>query len=528
VKARDLARNVTARDLVWLAVIVAIAIVLRLPGLTTGLWRDEGSTYFDATAPSLAGALREIRLAEINPPGFFLLMRGWLALAGTNDLTMRLPAFVFGILVIPATWALARQAGLRGPAALVAAALASLGPAGIVLGSDARPYTCAAFLAALATLAAFRVVVAPRSEPPAPALWAYVATAVALEYVSYTGLLLTFGLALGALAATVVEPGLRRRALALVAASAGSALALAPWVLSLRDVPRVTPEWLVPLGRDQLVGRVFEQFGFAVPTAFMHVQYSVALLAAFAVALASRRASPAVVTGAVALVVGLGVEAAALLREPRYAFVFTPLAGVLCLVALTALARAGAAFVAGRERNVRTGLAAALGFALAESVVQGAHVQISAWRDAVAGRPRSGMRSLVADARPQLGPRTLLVVAPDYLGPSLGYYLRDGTGAAAVGFANASQPEHFRCCAAWRRTALVAAAEREILVRARRFTRVAFVYDPGAVDRGTVPYSAALQLRAHLARDLPILWDRRYAGEFEPAALTLFAVPGGS
>jgi len=138
------------------------------------------------------------------------------------------------------------------------------------------------------------------------------------------------------------------------------------------------------------------------------------------------------------------------------------------------------------------------------------------------------MRSLVADARPQLGPRTLLVVAPDYLGPSLGYYLRDGTGAAVVGFANASQPEHFRCCAAWRRTALVVAAEREILLRAHGFARVAFVYDPGAVDRGTVPYSAALQLRAHLARDLPILRDRRYAGEFEPAALTLFAVPGGS
>jgi len=232
-----------------------------------------------------------------------------------------------------------------------------------------------------------------------------------------------------------------------------------------------------------------------------------------------------VVAGAVALVAGLAVEAGALLREPRYAFVFTPLTDVLAVVALAALARACAAFVSGRERNLRAGLAVGLAAALAISLVQGARVQFSAWKHAVDGRARSGMRALVADARPDLGPRTLVVVAPDYLGPSLGYYLRDRAAEGTVGFANASQPEHFRCCAAWRRPALVLTAEREILARSRAFARIAFVYDPGAVDRGTVPYSTALDLRARLARDLPVLWDHRYAGAFESVGVTLFAIP---
>jgi len=64
VKPRELGRRVTARDLVWLTVIVAVAIVLRLPGLTTGLWRDEGSTYFDATAPTLANPDQVTMLEE--------------------------------------------------------------------------------------------------------------------------------------------------------------------------------------------------------------------------------------------------------------------------------------------------------------------------------------------------------------------------------------------------------------------------------------------------------------------------------
>jgi hypothetical protein len=511
------------RDALWLAAFVVAGAVLRAHGLSTGLWRDEGSTYFDATAPSLLATLREIRVAEINPPGFFLLMRGWLALAGTSDLTMRLPAFAFGLAVIPATYALGRAAGSRATG-LVAAACAAAGAPGLDLASDARPYTCAAFLGALATLAAFRVLDARPGERLAR-LGAYVAAAVALEYTTYTGLVLAFGLTLGALAVALAFARARANAFAFVAASAAVALALAPWLLWVRGARAVEAAWLVPMGRGELPGRILEQVGFVLPTAFAHVQLSIALLLAFAVALARRRSDPALLAGTVALVTGLASEAGALLREPRYAFAFVPLADALVALAVVALVRACAAFASGRERTAGTGFAAALGIALAVTLVQGAHVQAEAWAQALAGPPRSGMRALVAGARAELGPRTLIVVAPDYLGPSLGYYLRDEPGSAVVGFANRYRPEHFRCCGAWRRPDLVAAAARDILTRSRGFERVALVYEPGAVDRGTVPYGKALELRRRLDAALPMLWDRRYPGSLEATGMTLLAVP---
>lgn len=516
-----------ARDALWLAVLIAAGAVLRVHGLSMGLWRDEGSTYFDATAPSVLAALREIRVAEINPPGFFLLMRGWLALAGTSDLTMRLPAFAFGLAVIPATYALGRAAGARA-VGLLAAGFAAVGAPGLDLSSDARPYTCAAFLGALATLAAFRAL---EAAPRARLAWlgAYVAAAVALEYASYTGVVLAFGLALGTLAAALAFPRLRANALWFVAANVLVALALAPWLLWARGADAVTPAWLAPLGPGELPGRIVEQFGFVLPPAFAHVQFSAVLLVAFAVAVARRRAGPATIAGTVALLAGLGIEAAALLREPRYAYAFTPPADLLVAVALVALARACVAFATGTARNAGTGAAAALGVALAVTVIEGAHVQARAWAQALGGPPRSGMRAMVDAARDDLGSRTLIVVAPDYLGPSLGYYLRARAApSVVVGFANAGDPEHFRCCAAWRRPDLVAAAASSLLARARGFDRIALVYEPGAVDRGSVPYAKALALRALLTARLPVLWDRRFPGSAETVGITLLAVPRGS
>jgi hypothetical protein len=67
-----------------------------------------------------------------------------------------------------------------------------------------------------------------------------------------------------------------------------------------------------------------------------------------------------------------------------------------------------------------------------------------------------------------------------------------------------------------------------LLARARGFDRIALVYEPGAVDRGSVPYSKALALRALLTARLPVLWDRRFPGSAETVGITLLAVPRGS
>jgi hypothetical protein len=515
---------VTRREILWLTLLVAAAAALRVPGLFTGIWRDEGSTYFDATGPSIAAALREIRLGEINPPGYFLLMRAWLGLAGTSDLTMKAPSFVFGLALVPATFALGRAMGSR--AAMLAAAFAALATQGIELSSDARPYTLAALLAAVAGAAAFRVLGAPAGERLGPGLVRYAAAAIALEYVSYTGLVMAFSLSLGALALALAFGADARRRVACFAfagVNVGVAAALVPWLAELAGTAHVAAAWLEPAGWAGVAGRIVEQFGFALPTAFMRVQFALVLVVTLVVAAASRRAPPSAIAGGTALLAGLTIEALALLREQRYAFVFTPLADVLAAIALVALFRSAARFAAPRTRTLASGFAAVGSVALGVALLAGASAQARATGRA-AGAERSGMRALTRDAAAAWNARTLVVVAPDYLGPSLGYYLRDRSDIRLVGFPNGDRPEYFRCCAAWNAPALVASAERALRARARGFDRLAFVYDPGAADRGALPFSDALALRARFARDFLVLSDERYPGELEPVAVTVFSL----
>jgi hypothetical protein len=531
---------VKRRDVAWLAGLIAAGLALRVPGLLTGLWRDEGSTYFDATAPTLAATLREIRLAEINPPGYFLLMRAWLALAGTTDLSMKLPSFVFGIAVVPATYALGRRLA-SSEAGLLAAAFAAFSTLGIDLSSDARPYALGAFLAALSTLAAFRILLAEADEPLAPALIFYGVTATALAYVQYTGLLLACGLALGAVVCRLALPRLARagtlptgvrtgtqptraRVGAFLVANVAVAIAYLPWFPALGGAGRVSASWLQPIAPGQFPARLLEEIGYALPLDFMRTQYAVLLLVAGAIAIALRRANPAIAIGAAASLAAFATETWLLLREPRYVFVFTPLTYVLVAFALVALYRACAARLAGRTKSALGTLAIVLGAFVVLSLFAGIPAQSRAFARTVAHPERSGMRELVAASHAGFDARTLIVVAPDYLGPALGYYLRAFPDATVLGIPHGEHPERFRCCEdAWRRPALVADAEREIMANARGFTRIAFVYDPGATDRGEIPYSRALELRAKLMRDLPVLSEHAYAGSLEPAAVTVFA-----
>jgi hypothetical protein len=512
---------VRGRDAAIVAALVVAAVALRMPGLFAGIWRDEGSTYFDAAAPSLAAALHEIRTAEINPPGYFLLMRAWLAIAGTSDVTMKLPSLLFGVGLVPATYLLGRIAASRA-VGCIAAALAAFSSVGIDLSTDARPYACAAFLAALAVAAALRAV---RDGAPAwRALVAYAVAAIACEYVQYTGLLLAFGLTCAALIDGVFA---RRAAPALRFAGANLlvALALVPWLPALFGPGAVAAAWLQPIGPGELPGRIVEQFGFVLPFDFMRAQYAIALLIAFAVAAARRRAGGPTIVCGIALILALAVEAFALLRDARYAFAFTPAANVLVAVALVAAYAACARFARNPAQRPQAFGAPLLGGLIGLSLLAGIPAQARAYARVVGTPERSGMRAFARWYGP---PRTdtLAVVAPDYLGPSLGYYWRAGPDVRLVGVPHASHPEHFRCCeGAWRDPALVADAARAIAREAAGKARIAFVYDPGAVDRGAVPYSKTLALRARLARSFPTIAERRFDGTLEPVAVTIFDAP---
>jgi len=106
---------------VLLAILVA-AVLVRLPGLFTGLWHDEimySWVYFDN--PGLRSWLL---WGDVHPPVYALLLWLWSAVFGNHEAVLRAPSFLAGMLSLLVTWSLARRGFGRGTALLALAFLA--------------------------------------------------------------------------------------------------------------------------------------------------------------------------------------------------------------------------------------------------------------------------------------------------------------------------------------------------------------------------------------------------------------------
>jgi hypothetical protein len=108
------------------------------------LWRDEASFAFMATAPF--GKLFEILRRDVHAPLFFLLLKGWIALAGTSEVGLRSLGALLSFSCIPATYWFARPILGRVPAA-VAALLVAVNPGQVEAGTDLMVYPLLALLA---------------------------------------------------------------------------------------------------------------------------------------------------------------------------------------------------------------------------------------------------------------------------------------------------------------------------------------------------------------------------------------------
>jgi len=153
------------RRRILLGAIFLVGIALRLFRLgADSLWYDETVSTYLAGSP--IGELIRHTAGDIHPPGYYLLLRGWLLLTGYgsgradpsgNGLEFAAAFFslFFGVLLIALVYALARR--FAGTAtALVAAGLVALSPFNLWYSQEVRMYTLGAatgviVLAALAS-----------------------------------------------------------------------------------------------------------------------------------------------------------------------------------------------------------------------------------------------------------------------------------------------------------------------------------------------------------------------------------------
>ncbi len=179
------------------------------------IWFDEQVTIGTATR-SLSGIWRAARETEAPHLVYYLLMKPWLAAAGTSLWVARLPAVVFAALAAAVLTALGTRL-LGRPAGLVAGAILATSAFVVHWSQQARGYTLAMLLVVVAAYALVRAIDEPRARWWA--LWAVAAAAAAWVNVLAASALLA---QLAAFAAVRPRPPLRAPAIAAAAALAAS------------------------------------------------------------------------------------------------------------------------------------------------------------------------------------------------------------------------------------------------------------------------------------------------------------------
>lgn len=529
-----------------LGTFMLVGLLARLPELPIGVWRDEASTFFDALPDTFAALIAFLRLAELNPPGYYLVMQWWVALAGAEGVVFKLPSLLFGLLLIPACYALGRAAG-SALAGLVAAALIAISPEAIYYAQEARPYAMAAVLAALTATFLLRSLSHPGWGAPA----GFTLAATALLYTHYTGLM-----AVGSLAGAGLIVAWRREdsrlALRLFLASAAVALLYAPWAETfLFHLTTGTP-WTPEASLASRPVFLLKDLAYTLPwtngSKWLMGPAALLVLAGIAGGIVALFLRPGTKTGTESgtgtgtrdprnvgltrteagavlgmAVLGPAMALAVLAYPPRYMFLFLPMASALFGLWASAARAWWLNRASGTERSGRGPLLPML-----LGVVY-AWAAIFAWGHAqMTTLPKSGIATIEARTTDADLQSTAFLLAPDFLAPTFGYLFRDRP-ATFLAFARLESPEIFSAVGyaeIWERPDAIARVQDRIgEIAAAGFDRLAFVQSNcGAPmqDRGRMRYSRVNDLRAWLDATYPRTDETTHPGLNECVLMTTY------
>jgi uncharacterized membrane protein len=176
-----------------LTLILLLAAATRILHITAqSLWIDEGITYFNISQPDLLDTL--IR-TDVHPPLYFMLLEGWIALAGGSVLSMRMFSALFGVLGVALIVPLAREFArphrwFQHPSVpILSALMLTLSDPDVVLAQDVRMYTLRTVLILISMIFYLRwtryqtSVRAQYIAPPQALIW--VLASVAMMYTQY-------------------------------------------------------------------------------------------------------------------------------------------------------------------------------------------------------------------------------------------------------------------------------------------------------------------------------------------------------
>jgi len=121
-----------------LIVLVLVAFFLRLYRLEAqSIWWDEAISLHLATSD--VSELLVDRAAHVHPPLYFLLLKGWVALAGMSAFVVRFFSVWFNVLLVPAAYAFGRRR-FDARTGLLVALLVTISPLYVIYSQEVRVY----------------------------------------------------------------------------------------------------------------------------------------------------------------------------------------------------------------------------------------------------------------------------------------------------------------------------------------------------------------------------------------------------
>jgi len=166
----------------WSLLIWLMAFALRVYRLDfQSIWWDEGHSIQMASAapaqiPTLPGM-------DVHPPGYFVLLHQWMALAGRSEFALRYLSVVFSLLTVALLTRFAWELPASGRAsALAAGGLAALSPLYVAYAQEVRMYAVVTFFALASVYWQWRLTKGARRRPAAVL---YVLTTAASLYTHY-------------------------------------------------------------------------------------------------------------------------------------------------------------------------------------------------------------------------------------------------------------------------------------------------------------------------------------------------------
>jgi uncharacterized membrane protein len=227
---KPLHRSIARRKVLYtfaLALIFAAGLLLRFWGLgRLSLWFDEG---YSAWAASLAPAqLFHVIRADVSPPLYYLLLRGWIGLFGNSEIALRALSAAAASACLPLLYLLAQRLLQRPAALVVAMALGAASVMQITYAHEARCYALLGLACLLALYALHRFL--ERRRP-----WSFAVIVLATVFTLYLHNIAFFYL-LGLDLAWLILPAplsRRRRLLDLLLANGLVVLLYLPWVPGL-------------------------------------------------------------------------------------------------------------------------------------------------------------------------------------------------------------------------------------------------------------------------------------------------------